>query len=167
MSSSENLGFAIAVTNPLLGVFNYVVLAMPQGWKLRSGPSFPEVYSSTKLEDIRWVTEGEAVHYAYTEDGAQALVVSIRVNKTRKKSQLYLNKTEVLEHGNTTMQSHPAEYAIGRVVRGFIKKKTRDFLRFSTYCEITDRTLLLDFEGRCRPETMKELVTIMQLSKCH
>lgn len=167
MSASEEPGFAIAVSNPLLGVFNYIVLRLPIGWRVKSGDFPSEVYSSTKKDDIRWVTEGEATHYVYSDERREALRLTIHITGKPRKLRRDKKRATVTHQGISSIHGHAADYVIGHIRRGFFKPKTYDYLQMASYCDITGRNIELRLEGSCSSESLKTLVTKLQLAQCH
>lgn len=166
MSEDQDIGFALAVHNPLLGVFNYIVLNLPTGWRVKPGDFPPEVYSSTKIEDVRWVREGTSTNYIYYDKG-NALRVQVKILQDRRDEDMNSKKLALIEKRSVFVNGHEAKTLTGRISRGLMSKKTFEYIRIIMYCDVTRRTIDLTMEGHCNEPLLKSLVDKLQLSKCH
>ncbi len=165
MPEEIDAGFALAVHNPLLGVFNYIVLSLPSGWRVKTGDFPPDLHSSIKVEDVRWVREGTSTSYLYHDQDALRLLVNVR-QKQRNENLDSKNITPI-ETRSVYVNGHEAKTLIGKIARGLLTKKTFEYLRMIVYCDVTKRNIDLTMEGRCDEKTLRAVVDKLQLSKCH
>lgn len=166
MSEQSDIGFALAVNNPLIGVFNFIVLNLPPGWRVKAGDFPPEVYSSIKLNDIRWVREGSSINYMYHDKG-NALRLQINIKEKPSNLGIASKKVVPIENRPVYLNGHEARTVTGRISRGLLKKNLFEYMRMVLYCDVTKRSIDMTMEGHCSEASMRNLVDKLQLSKCH
>lgn len=156
--------FAVAVHNTLLGVFNYIVLNLPARWRLKPSDFPSEMYSSTKVDGVRWVRDGSSVNYVYDEENALRLSIKVHEKPTHAESEYDI---DVSDDRSVTVNGHTARILTGRIGRGILRKKQAEYLRMVLYCAVTKRTVDLVMEGRCTDDSLIALTDTIQHSKCH
>lgn len=165
VSKEPDTGFALAVHNPLIGVFNFIVLNLPTGWRVKVGDFPPEVYSSIKLDDIRWVREGTSTNYMYHDQG-NALRLQVNI-KEKQNNQDITKKIVAVESRSVYLNGHEARTVTGQISRGLVKKNLFEYLRMVLYCDVTRRSIDMAMEGHCSEASLRNLIDTLQLSKCH
>jgi len=147
---------AIAATNPIIGVVNFIVLNLPLGWGLAALDYPPTVDRILKIKNIRWVAEGEAKSKVVAPRAVAYIYITVREGR----------KVKALENP-FTVNGHEAFYSFGKVKRGLIKKRLFDNIKISFYCDVTNRTINIDMTGINLLEFKGELIDALRTSICH
>lgn len=129
MSTEEYSWHAIAVGNRLFGPYNFIVLKAPPDWRIVIMPMASEVFRHREVNGVKWVRDGEVMHFI--KDGSESYVLRVKIRPGRRLrggSSLYVN-------------GHPGVYEVRQGRDG------RLTLRLQFYCNQTDRTIALELEG--------------------
>lgn len=144
MTSTEFSWHAIAVGNRLLGVYNFLVLTTPPGWRVVIMPMASDVFRHVEVGGAKWVRDGEVMHFL--RDGADAYPLRISVKPGKRKA----NGERIIING------HEGFYRLR-------EKNGRLHLELSFYCDVTDRTLKISVENLKDLSLLKYVVH----SRCH
>ncbi|MEM0462616.1 MAG: hypothetical protein QXS00_00900 [Pyrobaculum sp.] len=144
MTSTEFSWHAIAVGNRLLGLYNFLVLTTPPGWRVVIMPMASDVFRHVEIGDVKWVKDGEVMHFLRDGDGAYPLKISAKPGKKR------------LDGERVIINGHEGVYRVK-------EKKGRLSLELSFYCDVTDRTLKITVEDLKDLSLLKYIV----YSRCH
>ena len=155
MGGEKSFG-AIAATNPIIGVVNFIVLNLPLGWGLAALDYPPTVDRIRRVKNVRWVAEGEARSRIVAPDAAAYIHVDVREGK---KVQSWDNQFLI--------NGHKAFYRVGTVTRGLFRKKTFDSIEISFYCNVTNRTINLRLLGINLLKYVDDLLDALSTSTCH
>ncbi len=159
--TEEPLKVTLAVGNALFGVYNFLVISIPQSWRVINTPMTSDVLSSTSQGKVKWVRDGEIEHFVSTPLGNISMRIKIwpgvrPLNKIKDYSKQF-------EEGNTNVGKHKAIYYKFR--RRYFRKGDYNVLAVYTYCEITERTILLEFIGG--EEWVNSVLATLRESQCH
>lgn len=139
---TESRSVTIAVGNIITGVYNYIVLSIPPDWRIVIIPMNSDVFSSTRQGEVKWVKEGEVEHGILTPMGEIMLRLKIwpgyrdhgRIREVRRAEKIY----------DLAIAGHSAKAYIYRKRLGFRNNRV---LGIHLYCDVTDRTMLIEFIG--------------------
>lgn len=162
----ETEKYLIAAANILFGVTNYLFLPLPKPWRLGKGISSPEVDSTTRRGDSLWVTSGRASHVVFNSDRRIGLELIVSISKG-KKGKFKPKLSQMRDQGLMRLGGHEANYALGEVERGFFKKKVAQSLQLALYCDKTNRTIAIEFTGKCPADDLNQILEAMSLLQCH
>ncbi|MFN7106393.1 MAG: hypothetical protein ACK4M3_07425 [Pyrobaculum sp.] len=142
--STEYSWHAIAVGNRLLGLYNFVVLTTPPGWRVVVMPMASEVFRHREVNGVKWVRDGEVTHFLQNGEEAYRLEIVVKPGRRR------------LEGDYIAVNSHEGRYRVR-------ERGGRYRLEVSYYCPETDRTIEISIEG------LRELSILRHLgySQCH
>ncbi|MFN3805259.1 MAG: hypothetical protein ACK4SY_09400 [Pyrobaculum sp.] len=143
--STDYSWHAIAVGNRLLGLYNFLVLTLPPGWRVVVMPMASEVFSHREIGGVKWVRDGEVMHFIKDGDFFYTLKIAVRPGKK-------------LKEGGDLIKVNKHE--------GYYKtweKEGRYKVEISYYCPETDRTVKIRVEG-LRDLSMLNYV---KFSQCH
>ena len=156
----------IAASNFLMGVTNFLILPLPKGWRLVQGSSPPEVDSNTQRGDYSWVSSGRASHVLFDEDRGAGLELLVSISKGKGK-EFKPKLSQMRDQGLIRLGGHEANYALGEVERGFFKKKVAQSLQLALYCDKTNRTIAMEFTGKCLTDDLNQILEAISLLQCH
>jgi len=156
----------IAAKNILFGTGYFLILSLPEDWRITRSYLEPDIHSTVQREHITWVEAGQTDQIVFNPLKRIALDLTIRI-KRGKYEQLEVKDLQVSSQGSTTVGGHAATYCIGDVRQGFIKKKSFKTLRFCFYCPELQHTLFLHFTGQCQDADLKEIYESSLLLECH
>lgn len=142
--STEYSWHAIAVGNRLLGLYNFVVLTTPPGWRVVVMPMASEVFRHREVNGVKWVRDGEVTHFLQNGEEAYRLEIVVKPGRRR------------LEGDYIAVNSHEGRYRVR-------ERGGRYRLEVSYYCPDTDRTVKISIDG------LRELSILRYIgnSQCH
>ncbi|MEZ0248512.1 MAG: hypothetical protein ABWJ97_04500 [Thermoproteus sp.] len=152
MSTEEYSWHAIAVGNSVLGVYNFIVLAAPPDWRVVIMPMASDVFSHMTKDGVKWVRDGEIKHFIKAGRRFYELEVKAKPG----------NKLNGLRSWSQTAEVGGHRAYVRVKEEGLFKKKKA--LEVWTYCDETDRTIIVSLKGDEVPE---ELLRYIGHSKCH
>lgn len=156
----------IAARNFLMGVTNFLILPLPNGWRMGQGSSPPEVDSNSRRGDYSWVCSGRASQFLVHEDRGAALELLVSISKGKGK-RFKPKLSQMRDQGVIPLGGHEASYALGEVEIGFLKKKGAQSLQLALYCDKTNRTIAMEFTGKCSADDLDQILEAMSLLQCH
>jgi hypothetical protein len=156
----------IAAKNILFGTGYFLILSLPEGWRITRSYLEPDVHSVVMRDPITWVEAGQTDQIVFHPLKRIALDLTIRI-KRGKHEQLEVKGLNIFSQGSTTVGGHAATYCMGEVKQGFIKKKSVKTLRFCFYCPELQHTLFLHFTGKCPDPDLKEIYESCLHLECH
>lgn len=162
----ETKDHLIAATNILFGVANFLILSLPKAWRFGREISPPEVDSNIRRGDSLWVTSGRASHILYNEERGVGLELVVIISKGKARG-FKPKASEVSAQGPMRAGGHEATYLLGRVKRGFFKKKMVETLQLSFYCDRTGRTITLNLTGDCAEGDLQQILEAIPKLECH
>ncbi|HEY7347628.1 MAG TPA: hypothetical protein VH599_04860 [Ktedonobacterales bacterium] len=156
----------VAAGNYVLGTSNFLILNLPQGWRLFTGLHPAEVDNSTQVLDTRWVTNGRASYLLHS--GAPGGKVELAVRVGQGEVSRWLNP---LRQDGAASQMlvgrHQAFYRLRQRGQPWLSRSRGDTLEMALYCDTTRRTLALEFSGPEREEDRHALLEALGDSRCH
>ena len=156
MSSDENSFGAIAAANSLFGVINFIVLSLPNGWKLVADRVPPEVDKIFRKGNVKWALEGQARSIVVYPGGAAEInIIIVEGNKVRSSGM------------ETIINGHKGYYGTRRIKRGLFKKREYEVVDISFYCEETNRTIRLSLVSRELERHVDSILEAVSRSICH
>ncbi|MBU1207187.1 MAG: hypothetical protein KKH04_09710 [Proteobacteria bacterium] len=156
----------IAAKNILFGTGYFLILSLPEGWKITRSYLQPDIHTCVQREYITWVEAGQTDQIVFHPLKRVAFDLMIQI-KRGKRDGLQVKGVQVSSQGTKMVCGHPASYCIGEVQQGLIKKKTVKTLRLSFYCLDLNRTLLLHFTGNGQETDLKEIYDSLAGLECH
>lgn len=156
MSSDENSFGAIAAANSLFGVINFIVLSLPNGWKLVADRIPPEVDKIFRRGDVKWALEGQARSIAVYPEGVVEVNITIIEGNKIKSSGM-----------ETIINGHRGYYGTRRIRRGLFKKREYEVVDISFYCEETNRTIRLSLVSNELEKYVDAILEAVSQSICH
>ena len=156
----------IAAKNILFGTGYFLILSLPEGWRITRSYLEPDIHSTVQREHITWVEAGQTDQIVFNPLKKIALDLVIQV-KRGKHEDPGTKGVQISSQGSKMVCGHPASYCIGEVKEGLFKKKTRKTLRFYLYCPELNRTLFLHFTGKCPEADLMELFDSIPSLECH
>jgi len=156
----------IAAKNILFGTGYFLILSLPEGWRITRSYLEPDIHSTKQRGHITWVEAGQTDQIVFHPLKKVALDLIIQI-KRGKHDGLDTKGVQISSQGSQMLSGHPASYCIGEVKQGLIKKKSAKTLRFSFYCPELQRTLLLYFTGKCQDADLMEIYESVLSLECH
>ncbi|MDR5694874.1 MAG: hypothetical protein QN198_12375 [Armatimonadota bacterium] len=155
----------IAAENFLLGATNFVVVTLPEGWKLLRGISPPEVDSNRLFGEVQWVTSGRSPHLLVQPERRSGAELHVLVNRGRR----MLDKLKASPGARPFFlhSGHEAFLLHHQVRRGLWRGYLEKGVRLSLFCDRTDRTITLEITGRIGETEIQELLEALQGVECH
>ena len=156
----------IAARNILFGTGYFVILSLPEGWKITRSYLEPDVHSAVLREHITWVEAGQTDQIVFNPLKRIAFDLMIQI-KRGKHDGFQVKNVQISSQGTIMVCGHPASYCIGEMKQGLIKKKTVKTLRLSFYCPDLNRTLILHFTGNGQDADLREIYESIPSLECH
>ena|GEM_PF-1067607 len=156
----------IAAKNLFFGTSYFLILALPKGWGITRSYLEADIHSSVKKEHLTWVEGGQTDQVIFNPVKRIAMDLTIQV-KRGKQEGFNVKGVQVSSQGSQVVCGHPASYCFGEVKQGFIKKKTFKTLRLLFYCPELNRTLFLNFTGKCQEADLREIFDSVPSLECH
>lgn len=155
----------VAAENFLLGPTNFVVVALPEGWKLLRGTSPPEVDSNRLFGDVQWVTSGRSPHLLIQPERRTGAEMHILIHRGRRS--LEKLKASPGARPFPVQSGHEAFFLLHQVRRGLWWGSVENGVRLAVFCDRTDRTITLEIAGRIGEAEIDELLEALQGVECH
>ena len=156
----------IAAKNILFGTGYFLILSLPEGWRITRSYLEPDIHSTVRREHITWVEAGQTDQIVFNPLKKIALNLVIQVKRGKHEGP-GIKGVQVSSQGSRMVCGHPASYCIGEVKEGLFKKKSRQTLRFFLYCPELNRTLFLHFTDKCTNGDLIELFESIRSLECH
>jgi hypothetical protein len=156
----------IAARNILFGTGYFLILSLPEGWKITRSYLEPDVHSAVQREHITWVEAGQTDQIVFNPLKRIAFDLMIQI-KRGKHDGFQVKNVQISSQGTIMVCGHPASYCIGEMKQGLIKKKTVKTLRLSFYCPDLNRTLILHFTGNGQDADLREIYDSIPSLECH
>ena len=156
----------IAAKNILFGTGYFLILSLPEDWKITRSYLEPDVHSAVQREHITWVEAGQTDQIVFNPLKRIAFDLMIQI-KRGKHDGLQVKDVQISSQGTKMVCGHPASYCIGEMKQGLIKKKTVKTLRLSFYCPELNRTLILHFTGNGQDADLREIYDSLAGLECH
>ena len=156
----------IAARNILFGTGYFLILSLPEGWKITRSYLEPDVHSAVQREHITWVEAGQTDQIVFNPLKRIAFDLMIQI-KRGKHDGFQVKNVQISSQGTIMVCGHPASYCIGEMKQGLIKKKTVKTLRLSFYCPELNRTLTLHFTGNGQDADLTEIHESFPFLECH
>lgn len=156
----------IAARNILFGTGYFLILSLPEGWKITRSYLQPDIHTSIQRENITWVEAGQTDQIVFHPLKRVAFDLMIQI-KRGKHDGLQGKGVQVSSQGTTMVCGHAASYCIGELKQGLIKKKTVKTLRLSFFCPDLNRTLILHFTGNGQDADLREIYESIPFLECH
>lgn len=156
MSDNHNRS-AIAAVNPFFGVVNFLVLALPLGWRIYAEKLPPSIDGIKRIGDVKWVTEGRSVSII-SGPGLDG-VIDINIFRGRR-----LNRSRGKMF---RVNGHEAYYSLGEKLKGLFRKYRVEWLEVIFYCDRTNRTVKINIICRDIKSYVGELIGELEYSICH
>ncbi len=156
----------IAARNILFGTGYFLILSLPEGWKITRSYLEPDVHSAVQREHITWVEAGQTDQIVFNPLKRIAFDLMIQI-KRGKHDGFQVKNVQISSQGTIMVCAHPASYCIGEMQQGLIKKKIVKTLRLSFYCPDLNRTLILHFTGNGQDADLREIYESIPSLECH
>jgi hypothetical protein len=146
----------IAAMNAILGVVNFIILSLPDGWKVISDYLPPSVDRVCRVGRIKWALEGRITSLIVSPFGGGYIdIIVVEGNRVRKfDSEFSLN-------------GHEGYYNVRNIKRGFFRRKRYRMVNISFYCKDTNRTLTMSLIIPFIFEDVEGLIEAVSSSVCH
>ncbi|MDH4265682.1 MAG: hypothetical protein OEW45_08595 [Deltaproteobacteria bacterium] len=156
----------IAAKNILAGTPYFLILSLPEGWKITRSYLQPDIHTSIQKGYVTWVEAGQTDQIVFHPLKRVAFDLMIQI-KRGKRDGLQDKGVQVSSQGTTMVCGHAASYCIGEVKQGLFKKKTVKTLRLSFFCPDLNRTLILHFTGQANDADLLEIYESISFLECH
>ena len=156
----------IAAKNILFGTGYFLILSLPEGWRITRSYLEPDIHSTVMRDPITWVEAGQADQIVFHHFRRISMDLMIQI-KRGKHDSLALKDVQVSSQGPGIVGGHPATHCFGEVQEGLFKKKIRKTLRVSFYCPELQHTLFLHFTGQCQESDLREIYDSLAELECH
>lgn len=156
----------VAAGNYVLGSTNFLILSLPDGWQLFTGLHPAEVDNSTQIRDIRWVTNGRASYLLHSGQPGGKIELALRVGQGEVER--WLNSVRYSDSaGQLVIDNHQAYYRMHQRRQRWLSRNQGDILEVVLYCDVTRRTLALEFSGPEQEEQRQALLDALRGVACH
>ncbi|MBI4594891.1 MAG: hypothetical protein HY730_00760 [Candidatus Tectomicrobia bacterium] len=156
----------VAAKNIFFGTSYFLILPLPTGWRITRSYLEPDVHSSVQRENIHWVEAGQTDQVVFHPFRKIALDLMIRIKKG-KQSPMDVKEVKINSQGPLLVNTHQAQYVMGEVKRGLIKKKMFKTLRLFFYCPEINSSYFLYFTGNCPDHDLMEIYGSLPGLECH
>ncbi|NWF55379.1 MAG: hypothetical protein HXY45_11370 [Syntrophaceae bacterium] len=156
----------IAARNILFGTGYFLILSLPEGWRVTRSYLEPDVHSVVMRDPITWVEAGQTDQVVFHPTRKIGVDLTILIKRGKHES-LNPKGVQVSSRGSGTVGGHPAAYFYGEVREGLFKKRTRKTLRVCFYCPELQHTIFLHFTGKCQESELRELHESLAGLECH
>src|SRR3972149_5469624 len=156
----------LAPRNLFFGSSYFLILPLPEGWRITKSYLEPDVLSSVQKGNLAWVEAGQTDQVVFNPSKKVALDLMIQVKRGNHEN-TGIKGVQISSQGSKMVCGHPASYCIGEVKEGLLKKESRKTLRFYLYCPELNRTLFLYFTGKCPEADLMELFNSIPSLECH
>jgi hypothetical protein len=162
----DQIEHKITASNILFGLTHFLTLVLPPEWRIRKSFFEPDVHSNVRRGDRVWVDAGQTDHLVYHPLRRIALDLTIIVRRG-KRDGFKTKGIHVHSQGPLVINGHAANYHIGEVGVGFLKRKRARTLRVSMHCSDLGRTIMITFTGQCQDEDLREILESLPELSCH
>jgi hypothetical protein len=156
----------VAAKNLFFGTSYFVILALPNGWRITRSYLEADVHSRVQRGNLTWVESGQTDQIVFNPLKRIALDLMIQV-KPGKQEGLSVKDMQISSQGSQMVCGHPASYCVGEVKQGLFKKKLAKTLRLFLYCPELNRTLFLHFTGKCQDTDLMDICESIPSLECH
>ena len=156
----------VAAKNILFGTGYFLILALPEGWQITRSYLEPDIHSTVRRGDITWVEAGQTDQIVFHPAKRIALDLMIQIKRGKHGSPEDKGVQKSAE-GSKMVAGHPADYVIGEIKQGFLKKRSSQTMRFCFYCPELDHTLFVHFTGKCPEADLMAIYESFHASECH
>ncbi len=156
----------VAAGNHVLGSTNFLILSLPEGWRLFTGLHPAEVDNSTQIGDTRWVTNGRASYLLHSGQPGGKVELALRIGQGEVGR--WLNSFHSSDPaGQLVIGRHQAFYRLRPRRQSWFSRTEGDILEVVLYCNVTRRTLALEFSGPEQEEQRMALLEALRGVVCH
>jgi hypothetical protein len=156
----------VAAGNHVLGSTNFLILSLPEGWRLFTGLHPAEVDNSTQIRDTRWVTNGRASYLLHSGQPGGKVELALRIGQGEVRR--WLNSFHSSDSaGQLAIGKHQAFYRHRPRRQSWFSRNQGDLLEVVLYCDVTRRTLMLEFSGPEQEEQRLALLEALRGVVCH
>lgn len=156
----------VAAGNYVLGTSNFLILSLPQDWRLFTGLHPAEVDNSTQMLDVRWVTNGRASYLLHSGVPGGKVELTVRVGQGEVSRWLNALRQDDAA-SQIEVDRHQAYYRLRPHRQSWLSRSRGGILEMVLYCDATRRTLALEFSGPEREEDRSALLEALRESRCH
>jgi len=136
-----------------------MTLRLPEEWNLAPGVGRPEIVAAHERVNVKWVASGKAWYVLYHQERPWVMEMKIEVSDLRRKQK---------PGGQLVMiNGHEAWVRRWQRGRGLWRRKRIQYVEVTYKCAESDRTILLEFSGRCEPEGFEQLFEYLPYWGCH
>ncbi len=157
--TSDKSTHVVAATNPIYGAVNFIVLALPPGWRLVASNLPPDIEKVVRHGRVQWVTVGVSRNYAVNRSRGSLVEITVKIREKAGKN--------VKLGGEYRVNGHNAFYTLGEEKIGFIHRKKLDTIVVGFYCDTTNRYLEIKIRGSRLRGIAEEVLDYLRLSTCH
>jgi hypothetical protein len=156
----------VAAGNHVLGSTNFLILSLPEGWRLFTGLHPAEIDNSTQIGDTRWVTNGRASYLLHSGQPGGKVELALRIGQGEVGR--WLNSFHSSDSaGQLVIGRHQAFYRLRPRRQSWFSRTGGDILEVVLYCNVTRRTLALEFSGPEQEEQRMALLEALRGVVCH
>lgn len=159
----EPIRHVVAASNFLIGATNFLILALPQGWRIGDGIAPPEVDATHMDGGTLWVVDGRTHHVLFEPAAKRQVELIVRVQPGAARRERVSTGWET---GDIKVSGHPATYRIGEVRRGVLKRQRLAALGIAFHCNLSERSLCIEFFGPSS-EDLREFLRLAPAITCH
>ncbi len=156
----------VAAGNYVLGTSNFLILNLPEGWRLFTGLYPAEVDNSIQISDARWVTNGRASYLLHSGEPGGKVELTVRVGQGEVGRWLNPLRQDA-SAGQIAVGQHYALHRLRPRRQSWLSRNRGNILEVALYCNITRRTLLLEFSGPEHEADRHALVEALHGLVCH
>ena len=151
---------AIAVGNVMTGIYNFIVLGIPQQWRVLAVPMASDAFSTIKQGDVKWVTDGIVEHVIRTSDRSATL--RIKIKRGIKEAKGFKELKNAVSNKEIRFNIHKASVYKYKTKRLW---HTDDALGVHVNCPETGRSILVEFINGAN--WIEEVLEFLHESQCH
>lgn len=144
----------------------FLILPLPKEWGITKSYLEPDVHSTVQGKDLIWIEAGQTDQIIFHPLKRIALDLTILIKRGRHDN-LQTKDVQITYRGSQMVGGHEANYCIGDVKYGFLKKKTAKTLRLSFFCSELRRTVNINFMGKCQENDLLEICECLAFLECH
>lgn len=165
----------LACKSFIMGTCNLLIVGLPRGWRLQTGPFPPEVERWRDFGGVNWALAGRGFYRTFRPGGGRSPAALLRVQVCRldsREADALADARRALAGvdtwGESPFHGHQGSWALGEVHQGFGPwRRPLPALAVGLACPATRRAVRLLVES----ESRDDLATLLEVNRacwaCH
>lgn len=149
----------ISAANLIMGSSRFITLWMPPEWNLAPGVGRPEIVAAHERNDVKWVASGKGWYVVYNGEDNWVMEMKLDIAHPREK---WRPAGELL-----AINGHEGQVRWWERGRGILRRQMVTYMEVAYNCPQSERSIRLEFSGRCPEEGFRALLGFLPHWRCH